>query len=1038
MNSKNETKFKSIKSKYLLFIFCGMLSFGAYAQSITVTGTVISSEDNFPLPGVAVVVEGTSTGTVTDFDGNYTLKANIGDKLRFSYISMLDEIIAVTKSEHNVSMTPSVEDLEEVVVVGYGTIKKKEIIGAVGQVKADDIEQFITPDLASTLQGQIAGVNVTASSGQPGAEADIQIRGITSLSGSNTPLFVVDGIPQNGNPGLSPNEIETIDVLKDAASAAVYGTRGASGVILITTKKGEAGVTKVTFNHNYGIQHLQNFIPLMNTEQQLAFDVNRFTYGGWPFNPGPNNNPEWINNDNDFRDIVLKDAETESYTLNVSGGTKNFTYNVVGGYINIGGVVLNSGFKRYNARATTTFTSENWKIDTSIAFNLDDNLLANNGLINNAIRYNPWFPIVDRDSETFFTNGDGGVTTPLNGLAQSLKNENSRKYDKINGSLSLKRNLLPGLDFTTRLGVNVTNEWRHNFTAKFEVIDVTTGESEVEVTNSGVTMESSRQTLLSWDGSFNYKKKIGDHNFNLLATTALEERRYSFFGASKQGVADNTIRVLDGATVFPLAYSGGNDYTFKTLGFLGRLQYNYKGKYLFSVLARRDGSSKFGEDFRWGTFPSYSAGWNVSNEGFWKPLKSTINNFKLRFSHGTVGNESFPAYQFSSGITQLHDYIFDVTDSNFALGTAIQRYANSDVKWETSIQDNFGVDLGFFKNKLILTADYYNTEKRDMLFPVRLPSSTGVDGANDDIILNVGNMTNEGIELALKYYANLGKSKLNFGVTFAKNENEITNLGGTNSIIYNANSSIVRGISGIATALAEGYEAGAFFIHETNGVVRTQEQLDAYRALGNRENADFGDIIYVDQLTVDTNGDGVPDEADGVINDEDRIYQGSGLPDFEMGFNFGWKYKNFDLTMNWYGTVGSEIMNGVRAEAYSAGRHTDLVNMWTPNNPNSNIPIFRNRAGQHFNFEGGSDLYLENGDYLRLRLISLGYTLPKDVMQRIGLTNLRVYLTAQNPLTITNYSGYDPEIGGNVTTRGLDRQRYPVTAIYSVGLKLDF
>ncbi len=1001
-----------------------------------ITGIILSVDDNQPILGATVNVKGKKVIAISDFDGNFSIKANDDDVLIVTYLGMEDKNVKITSENLTIKMHRSFEDLEEVVVVGYGTVKKKEVTGAVAQVKAKDIEQFVTPDLASSLQGQISGVNIVSSSGEPGSQSQIQIRGITSLSGSNTPLFVVDGIPQEGDPGLSANEIETIDVLKDAASAAVYGTRGSAGVILITTKQGKDGRMKVSLNSSYGIQSLGEGIPLLNTKEELYVSTTATHYLeslGRQYSNNFLSQPEWLTNDNDFRELVLVDnAQTKNVNLNITGGTKSFSYNVAGGYINTDGTLIGSSYKRYNGRANTTFKSDNWKINTSIGFVLEDNQRSSGGLIVSAIRYNPYFPIIDNTSDTFFTDGNGNLNTPLNSLAQNLKRKDVQKTDKINVSLSVSRKITDELSFTSRVGVNITDRLRSVFRPRFELVNIDDDSSDIDPIRSGVAVEASRLGVFGWDGLLNYNKKIGDHSIKLLASMSLNERSFEEIITSRNGVVSNEIKVINGATQDETSDSG-NNYVRKNAGFLGRIQYGYKGTYLLSALVRRDASSKFGKDFRWGTFPSVSLGWNVSNEKFWDGLSKTINNFKLRYSHGTVGNDNFADYSFSSAISFERDYIFDPNDGSFTLGSAIVQNANPNVKWETSVSNNFGVDISLFKNKVIFTTDYYVTNKRDMLFPVRLPGSIGVVLKQpDDVVLNVGNMTNKGLEMSLKYRFKNGDSNFSIGTTFTKNTNVITKISEGIDIINNTSSVVLQDAT---TVFKVGREAGAFYLFQTSGTIKTDEELEDYRKIS--PNAEKGDLIFKDQLTVDTDNDGINDAADGVINNSDRVYSGSGLPDYEVGMNLSWKYKRLDLSMNWFASVGAKIINGTKAETFSRGRHKELFNQWTPSNPNSDIPFFAGR--KHVNYsQGNTDRWLENGDYLRLKLITLGYTFSKDFIDRLNVTNFRLYVSAQNPLTFTEYSGFDPEIGGNVARRGIDNGRYPLTSLYSLGLNLSF
>ncbi|TPN86225.1 TonB-dependent receptor [Aquimarina algicola] len=1014
---------KKIRRKGLnLFMLIVLsISFVGYAQNtIEVKGKVVGAADNLAIPGVSVLIQGTSRGTSTDFDGNYSINAEIGDVLTFSYLGLKDQSVTVTGASLNVSLEEDAESLDEIIVVGYGTVSKKVLTGAVDRIDTEDIQQFVTSDIASRLQGQIAGVSVSSSSGEPGEQANILIRGITSLQGNNAPLFVVNGIPQIGDPGLSPNEIETIDVLKDGASTAVYGSRGAAGVILITTKKGVAGSMKVNFDLNNGFQFLGDGTPLMNTEDQLFYELDTFEYFNG-FRPTTNNTPEWLNNDNEFDDFVLVDnAEIKTYNLNISGGSDKFTYNASGQLFDQDGSLINSNFKRYNGRITTTYVTDNWKIDASVAITHEKRRRSSTGLIVTASRYRPYFPEIDPDAEVAIINNSGGTRTPAIALGQALKRKDDSNTDRTNINLGIKRKLGEHLDFTTNLGSSITNDFRNIFVPRFDLFNVETGISENDPTRSGVTTSSGRTTKFSWDAGLIYNKKFGNHDVTLQTVGTLEEDNNKQFTASIEGITSNAIDVLNGGTINENV-SSGFDYTTKRVGTLARLQYNYKEKYILQALVRYDGSSRFGEDFRWGTFPSVSAAWNISSESFWEPLEETVNNFKLRLSYAEVGYDGFRDFEFAKTIAQFADYVFDVNDNNFDVGSAIRAYANADVKWETSISKNIGIDLGLFNNKLSFTLDYYQTEKEDMLFPVTLPGSAGAID-NPNLFLNVGNMTNEGFEITTNYRTKIGASNLTIGGTFTTFKNEVTKVVSNSVVFFNDSNNINSN-----TVIARGFEAGAFFLFETDGTIKTQEELEAYRQLPSRSDAQLGDLKYVD-----TNGD-------GNITNEDRIYKGSGLADFEYGLNLNWDYKNFDVSMNWFGTVGAEILNGNKAATYSFQRHQDLVNQWTPDNPTSDIPSFRGNNGEHPNYDFNTDYWLESGDYLRLKQITVGFSLPKEPLESVALSKLRLYLTAQNPLTFTGYDGYDPEIGGNsVENRGIDSSRYPISSTYSLGLQIAF
>ena len=1006
----------------LLLMTLGVSLFG-YAQ---VSGKITDASDGMPIPGVTVIVQGTNVGTSSDFDGNYTIEAKTGDVLNFTFIGLKSQTLIVSSTTASITMEEDAESLDEVIVVGYGSVKKKEVTGAVNRVKAKDIEQFVTSDIASRLQGQIAGVSVSASSGEPGEAANIQIRGITSLIGTNTPLFVVNGIPQIGDPGLSANEIETIDVLKDAASTAVYGSRGAAGVILITTKTGRDGVMSVDFDYSVGQQFLGVGTPLMNTADQLFYEINTANYFGG-LDPATVNSPEWLGNDNTFDDYVLVDAaEVKTYNLNLSGGTEKFSYNASGSLYDQDGTLVNSNFKRYNGRISAQYNSGKWKINGSIATTNENRRRASAGLIVTASRYRPYFPEIDPDSDVAVVNSSGGTRTPTIALGQALKRKDNSNRDRTNVSLGIRRKLVENLDFITNVGSSITNDSRSIFRPKFDLFEVDTGETLSDPTLNGILETATRTTKFSWDAGLDFKKEFGKHSVSAQGVVTLEEDNNKTFSASIEGVSNNAITVLNGGTLNENVESGFN-YTTKRVGTLGRIQYNYDGKYIVSALARYDGSSRFGRDYRWGTFPSIAAAWNVSSEPFWEPIKKVVNKFKIRLSHGQVGNDSFDDYEFASTIAPFADYIFDENDGSVDFGSGIRSYANRDVKWETSISNNIGVDISLFRNKVTLTADYYNTKKEDMLFPVTLPGSAGAI-YDPTLTLNVGNMTNKGLELAANYRASIGKSNFRIGATFTTNDNEVTKVIG-GGIIYNDNSSLISGDTDTyaTTVIAEGYEAGAFFLYETSGTIKNIAERDLYRQFPSRANAEVGDLRYVD-----ANGD-------GNITTEDKTYHGSGLADFEYGINFNWDIGRFDFSMNWFGTSGAEVLNGNKAAMYGWERHQDLVNQWTPDNPTSNIPSFQGRGREHPNYQGDTDYWLENGDYLRLKQVTLGFSLPEDACDRIGLTKLRLYLSAQNPITITDYDGYDPEVGNNnFARRGIDQSRYPISSTYSLGVKLSF
>lgn len=1021
---------QSMLSTRRLLLWMMMFAVSAvFAQTEKIQGTITDNDNGESIPGVTVQVVGQSGGTISDIDGKYSIDAAMGSVLKFSFIGMKPKKVTVTKVIHNVSMKSSSIGLDEVVAIGYGTSKKKELTGAVAQVKAEDLSRIVTSDLGTALQGQVAGVNIIASSGDPGASSEILIRGISSIDGSNTPLFVVDGIPQEGDPGLSTNEIETLDILKDAASCAIYGTRGAAGVILITTKQGKAGSISLSVNGSYGVQSITSGTPLMNTVDQSYFDLvnNRNVTGTYDdeIQLGLSKQPKGFTNNTDISDIVFVDyASVQDYNATISGGSKELSYNVVAGYYKKDGVIINSAFERFNTRINTVYKHDKWLINSSVGLTDEETDKAAGNLIVQSIKYRPTQDMIDPDATDAITGiADANESNRLNNVLESFQNTDNLKRTKAFANFKINYKIAESLTFTSSLGTTITNDYRQKFNPYQETILANgTVSGSSSATTSYVEMSAGRKSALSADAGLSYSKKFNKvHSVKAIAVASIEKYVYGGFWAKQYGVSNNAIELLSGTTTNP-SVGATTNYVNTLVGNIGRVQYGYKSKYLLSASVRVDGSSKFAEENRWGVFPSASAAWNISDEKFFKPIKKVANRMKIRASYGTVGNQNFSAYSYSNGIILGSDYLFGNTLNS---GATQQSYANSAVQWETSVQSNVGVDLGLFSNKLTFTAEYYNTKKENMLFPLVLPSSAGT-GIKGKTMLNIGNMTNQGFELAAGYKVQMDEVLVRFNGTFSTNKNEVTEIYGLDGFVYTDDSGLISGAANTSkvTGIAKGYEAGAFFIYKTDGIVDTHERLAEYQKLNPA--AQMGDLVHVD-----TNGD-------GAISEGDKTYGGSGLPEYEIGFNMNVDYKGFDLSMNWYAALGHEIMNGAKATAFGYGRHQDLLYAWSEANPETSIPAYRGDTKAHANYSGYTDLWLEDGSYLRLKAVTLGYSLSPRIVENMGLGKFRIYVSAQNPLTITNYTGYDPEIGGGVKSRGLDKGNYPVSSLYLVGLNVKF
>ncbi|NJB81647.1 SusC/RagA family TonB-linked outer membrane protein [Wenyingzhuangia aestuarii] len=1034
---KNRTiKVRTVLRRVFLILFLSVVCFKgkAYAQE-TVTGVITSSADGLPLIGATVQKLGTKAVTTTDFDGQYVIKATQGDILQFTYLGMTSKTLTIKGNVLNVILDPSQEQLDEVIVVGYGTVKKKEITGAVARVKAEDIENIVTSDLGSAIQGQVSGVNVV-DSGEPGGDSDILIRGITSLTGSNEPLYVVDGVMQEGNPRIPPNVIESLDILKDAASTAIYGTRGAGGVILITTKQGKEGALKVTLNSSYGIQVI-NGTPtrLMNANEQLySIMLQKRNSDGLgladdQLNLGFNMFKSAYLNDSDlFGNVILNSRPTQNHSLTISGGGKEINYNVTAGFYRQKGTIVGSDFQRFNIRANTGYQKGKWDIKAIVAITNEENHKSPGGLTSQIIKYSPLNIDVEDVSlnDVIFTTG-GSNGNNLQSAINSFRNENTINSLNANTTFSAVYKFTDNLSLTSRYGMSSDYDYGHSFRPYQQVINAVTGEEISQSRSSGVGNNAQKKINNTFSIFSNYKFNINkDHRIAMTLGATYEKYTTERFSAGGSGVTNNDIKVLNGTTL-NYTVESGNDYISKTFGLLYRLQYNYQGKYIFSSSIRRDASSRFNVDSRSALFPSASFAWNVSDEGFWDDYKSVVNNFRIRASYGKVGNQRVGDYIYQQTFLTEYQYAYGRSGSdNLTNGNIQNGYANKDLKWETSIQSNLGVDLSFFKNKVTFTAEYYHKTNSDMLFPITLSGSTGAIN-NSGIILNVGNMTNKGLELATKYKTNIGNVKLNMSGTFTTNKNVITKLDGFGRFTLMDDSGLISGArdQSQVTAIAKGYEAGAFFIYTTDGVINTSEELADYQKINPQ--ASMGDLVIVD-----TNND-------GQITNDDRTYRGSGLPKYELGYNLNASYKSFDFSMNWYAALGQEIMNGSKATAFGYGRHADLINQWSEVNPTSSIPSFKNQIKNHYNYNGNTDLWLEDGSYLRLKAVTVGYSLSKSILEKLGgISRFRIYATAQNPLTFTKYTGYNPAVGGRIQSRGLDKGTYPITATYMLGLNLNF
>lgn len=1028
--------FKESKTRRFALMLLLFMSFSvASAQEVTIKGVV--SGDGSPLPGASVNIKGTKRGMITDFDGNYIIQAKTTDVLIFAYLGFASKEVKVgSQKTINVVLEATTSTLDEIVVVGYGTQKKKEVTGAVVKVDAEDLVKVATSDLTTALQGKVAGVNIQAASGSPGENANIQIRGVGSLQeGALGPLYVVDGVPYADNPNISPEQIESIDILKDGASASIYGVRASNGVILITTKQGKEGKPLISVNSWYGIQNIFSGTPLMSNLQQLYQNNLRNVLnntGGSPLF----NNVNAFNNDTNYVDAIIRDnSPIQNYAINISGGSKNLRLNFNTNYFDQEGMIIASKFNRLTNRLTARFNKDKFSMFASVNIQKQNRDREPWSIYERSISTPPW----GRPIEDLLSSGDAQDVQDQNiaGFARDFLNTNEQTINRSNIAFNMEYEFFKGFKYKTNLGKNnfssFVKQWQPQFLNYDFAGQLNPQGSRLQARLTEIRQDSERRT---WENIFTYNTKFGRHSIGLLGVISYEDFTQTTSRVDAifpEAVPNNSVQVLAGAES---TEATGTLVERSLTGKLFRLQYNYDSKYLFSGSIRRDGSSRFSAENRYETFFGLSGGWNVHEENFMLNIKHIVNTFKLRASYAELGNQNIPDYQ-TSRIVQAginYPFVTSTGSEEVSIGFVERNITNSDLRWETAISSNIGVDMSFLRNKLQVTMDLYKNDKKDMLLNFVLPGSGGVSqtGAVNQfgrVAVNAGDMTNEGFEFSANYKDRTsGGFKYSLGLTYTKNVNTITNLNGV-EIGFGGGIPFNIGNNGadFTTYYAVGYEAGAFFLLENMGVIKTDEQLENYLATldptVNDINFQKGDLMYKDQ------------NGDGAINNDDLVYRGSGQPEFEMGLTTDFSYKNFDLAIQGYFAYGSEIYNGSKLFAYRNRRHRDLIDMWTPQNPDSDIPTDRGVNSE--NVRSRSDYFLEDGTYLRIRSLTLGYTIPKT--RKFGINKARVYLTSVNPFTFTNYTGYDPEVGGNgLLTRGVDRGNYPVARQISAGVQLNF
>ena len=1012
-------------TKVLIFCFLSVL-FSVYgqAQDVTVKGKV-TDESGLPIPGASILIKGTTNATSSDFDGNYQIKVASNGTLQFSFVGYgkVEESIK-GRTLINVKMNPEAQALQEIVVVGYGTQKKREVTGAVSVIDSKTLDVIKPIKIEQALQGTIAGVNVTTTSGSPGAALDIRIRGIAT-NGDNRPLTIIDGYI--GELGLlNPNDVETITVLKDA-QAAIYGSVGANGVILITTKTGKKNSkAKISFNTYTGFQETSRTLPTLNATEYALLLNESYANAGKPL---PYPNVTGLGKGTNWQDEVFKKGvPIISHDLTFSGGSDKVTYAVSGSHLDQEGIVggKKSGFLRNTARISLgADISEKLKLKTNVIYTyFDRSTLPENGnasVLLNAVNSPPTLSPYDANGNYTVLPLSGLGNEMINPLAQIENSYNAYNFKKLSGNFGLDYKLFKDFVLTSSIGFNTANSESKSF-AKI----VNYGGKVFDVTRSSVSQSAVNNNDYSFDIYGTYTKKIAE-NHNVVATignTIFKEYGNGLF-ATGYDVPNNSwdyadIALTRGAPAPGVIPVGSYVFDERRLSYFGRVQYDFKGKYLLSAMIRRDSSTKFGPGNKVGYFPSFTAGWIVSDEGFFGD-SSILNFMKFRASYGTLGNDRIPNNGYISQLSGEATYVFDGALVN---GVATGQIPNKNLKWEEAQKFDVGLDMKLFDSSVNIVADYFIDTRADLLIP-NIPTSgingTGAPGASAPT-LNAGTVRNSGYEFAIDYKNKFSENfsmSVGYNVTFLKNE----------VLAINGVDFIEGGVFGIGqlppSRMQVGKPIGYFYGYKTDGIFQNQAEVDAHPsqlALGAL--ASPGDLRYVD-----TN-------LDGVINTQDKTDVGSPIPNATMGFNLQLNYKTLDFSVYTFASIGNEMVRNYESIYDDANRLTYVLDRWTGQGSSNSVPRVTTAATSNRNF---SDYYVEDASYLRIQTIQLGYTLNPDYYEKAKISKLRLYVGVNNLYTFTKYNGFDPgasngaPIGG-----GIDDGFYPIPRTYMLGLNINF
>lgn len=988
-------------------------------QSIICNGKVVDSVGE-PLIGVTVIVKDgdeSLTGAISDVNGKFSIKCSASALLQFSYIGYKSQTIKA-KSSLVVKLLEDSQNLEEVVVVGYGSQKKNDLSSSISMVDVDQVKAgAVLPNVANALEGTTPGVSVTTSSGAPGADVNIRIRGISSFSDS-APLVIIDGAPGNLN-DVNAGDIESLQVLKDAASAAIYGSRAANGVIIVTTKKGKAGKVNVEFNTSLSMQMIGKKIDVANAEEYAILNNTAREAAGKPLYDCLSD-PASLGKGTDFQDEFYSTAPLLNTYLSISGGTENSTYRLSGSYINQKGVAVTSKYEKFILSYAGQQKKGAFTFGENISFTKFKKNAIPDWLVQGLLVAQPIIPLYDSENEC----GYGGVPSEISnqgtnayGLAKMVDNHNINS--NLNMDVYAQVKFLK--DFNYKINIGYKNWWGYNYSYTPSYYMSTNVQKE----RASLSENRTETAHLLVENTLMYKKQVAGHSFDALVGYTFERDKGRGLSGSAEGFPNNYIHVIDASTKYGIN-AGSNANEWDMISILARFLYNYKSKYYLTANVRRDGSSRFAKDNRWGTFPSFSAAWRISTEPFWENIRPIVDDFKFRVSYGVLGNQpgSNYAHIATGGYATNLGYLFG-NGSSFVRGASINGYTDTNIQWERTKSVNVGFDANLFEC-VSLTANYFQNKTDKLLMGVPIAPSIGGGSPTT----NAGKMSNKGFEFNAAYHSPSSKDfQYSISANISTVSNEVEKMGTTGEVLWGAKlSSSNQSI----TCAREGYPIGSFFMKQALGIFQSQEEIDNYKdEKGNliQPNAAPGDVKYLDA------------DKNGVINSSDAVYSGSPFPDFSYGLNFSGNYKNFDFTVFLQGTYGNKMFDANTFRLHNSttdfNLSRDLLNAWTPENTNTNIPRLIVTDPNHNT--DPSTRFLKDASYLRLKTLQVGYNFPIAVIHKIGLNALRVYVSANNLLTITGYSGYDPSYAsGGLLNVGIDESIYPLSRTFTCGFVVKF